>query len=214
MPYVRRRGMYWGRMRPGLRKFAHAARWSVRRLVRRVNAVRKLVNVEYKVADVNNSSVTVGNSGQTYNLSDIAQGTDATQRIGRQIRNKSLQYKFWFRIHPSAANTKVRCILIKDTQPELGVLSLSEILSGSDIDAFKTFNSKNRIIFLRDMHINLDQEAAPLAVRRGYLRLNDHTVWDSSGNLTKGKYILFVLSSEATNQPILDFHSRLRFIDN
>lgn len=202
--YGRRRGITYWQAGSKLASGAYRlARWAASH-----------INAEFKVFDVTQSAQTIPNTASVYVLNNVPQGTDADERIGRQFRNKSFQWRFTVSINPTATTTKVRAIIMKDTQPELGAITLADVLEGGDIDGFKTFASRNRLIFLRDMTLELDHDYKPEITMKGYMRVRDHSLFDAAGNMLKGRYLLWFVADEPTNLPSLDFSTRLRFLDN
>lgn len=209
----RRRPVYRRRRRGGI-TYLQAGSKLARGAYKLARWAASHINAEFKVYEQSQSSTSVTNTGVITTLNNMTQGTDATERIGRQIRNKSLQWRMTLKINSSATTSKVRLILLKDTEPAVGTLALSDILTGGDMDAFKKFSERSRIVFLRDMTINLDQDFRPEVTLKGFLRMNDHSMWDGSSNMLKGRYMFFCVSDEATNTPTIDSNFRLRFLDN
>lgn len=178
------------------------------------------LNTEFKSYDVLQSNVSIDTNGAFYTLNNPAQGDDATERIGRQIRNKSLDMKLDYRLDQGQSNVDiVRTIIIKDTKPEVdsGAITIADVLSSSQYFAQKPFTARNRFIFLKDFNVHLSAER-PTASRKIYMKLNDHSVWDGSSNFVKGKYYVFFVSwhgqerfDYATN---VDMSTRWRYVDN
>jgi hypothetical protein len=190
-----------------------------------LNEIRKLINVEHKFVDVNDTSASTRNGTVTL-LSPIAQGDNISEREGDSIKVQSLElYGGVFRDPASTSNEGVRVLIVRDLQNAGAAPTAADILqavgtayapyqaidflNGSDL------NKRFTIVYDELTFVDTYHPTQMLSMKTNhdchvFFRGTGSTV-ASSGN---GTYFLVVVSDAATNSANFYFSSRLRFTDN
>lgn len=185
-----------------------------------------LINPEFKFLDVSPASFTFGSTPPGIHLLNGAMlGTSSTNRIGRSTKMKSIQIDMVLNRNPAALagvadHCKVMLVLDKDpsqTQFGIGQLwadSTQPVISPRNLDYRKRF------VILKDWNISFNSIGNNASRSISYYKQIDmHTIFDGSnlGDITdiinNALYLVFT-STAPTNQPLADFYSRIRFLDN
>jgi hypothetical protein len=164
-----------------------------------------------------------------YNL--VAQGTDFTNRIGRQIMNKSILFRA--SVQNNQANDTpgdiVRIMLIYDDQPNsaVAVPAVTDILTTADIFSGINLNNRDRFKVLYDKRFTLPSgvySAGTLTVGspvpkyvEKFIKLNHPTIFSGTGgtiaSIGSGSLLMLNLSTQNT-ATTLTHYARVRFTDS
>lgn len=186
--------------------------------------IKGLINPELKVHDnVNNSSIPSATL-TTYPLNQVAQGDTQVTRDGNSFLNKSLYIKLNFIGNTTAVTTRMRYLIVVDTMANPGAAAptLADLLENTSYTISSPLNivasnagQRFKVILDRTI-INISGTSLFSQPRRIYLRLKDHSrfVGALGSDIVSPIYYLCAVSDQATNQPSMEFYSRLRFIDN
>lgn len=181
-----------------------------------VKFLKDLVNVEHKYFDVMQSNQAIGTTAVIYPLSQIAAGDAYNQRDGNSIKLESILLRLTAVLNTSAEQTFIRAILFFDDEQRGTTPTASEVLESSG-DYLSPINHLNGLRFrvCRDKIINLRKTDNAQLVKmwcepKRHIRYSSGTNTDTK----EGNVYLLLLSDQATNTPLVDFDSRLRFIDN
>lgn len=184
-------------------------------------SVAKPMEYKYKITAAQN--VNVGQSlSNMYRLTDIVAGDGPAQRVGQKITLKNLYLRFGIKIAPgltSQANEQanVRCIIFRDMQSDTTANpTYAEVFETAD-NIYTSLNSTNgdRFKVLYDQIYSLSRNGI-LSINRKYFKnMNSNVMYsnDTTGRDTGQLYVAW-FSDQATNQPIIGFHAKVRYADN
>ncbi len=181
--------------------------------------------IENKETFDNDINVNITNGATTFDLTNVAQGVNAAQRLGNKVTWKNLEIDLAIQLVDAGQKALVRVLLIKDKQPQGNPVNPVDIFDDNTIVNVLTsrFNRNNvgginRFIIMMDKLIQLDRTAGPRArimkIRR---KLNLQTRYSAAGGtigevLTNG-LTLMLIGTEAANLPTVNIGSRRNFID-
>jgi len=155
-------------------------------------------------------------------LTAIANGTDASGRIGRKITLKSLLIRWQLSLAAtSVGGSPVRVLVIYDKQANAQAPAITDVLLTD------TFTSQNNLSN-RDRFVTIfDQITEPVSVQNNYAcanvnykGINLETIYNAGtdaaiGSIASGSIYLFVAQTGSTTiaAPVFTFKSRLRYTD-
>lgn len=183
-------------------------------------AVKKLVNVEYK--SLNTAPPTDPNTTPVLtNLTAIVQGDDFNNRNGRKIRAKYINYRGFVTQHPTATNTGLRMMIIRDnngntTQPVITDLFASASLFNNNKTKTGDPQSNSRFSILYDKYIAFSDSGMTSTHFNWSMNLDHHIYFQGTSATDEGKGHLYLItaSTEATNDPVLEANVMFKWIDN
>ncbi len=182
-------------------------------------AVKKLINVEYfRVATSFN--VDPNTTGAVANMTNISQGDGTSNRQGNKIRAKQLLVQGKIRLHPSATDSHVRMVLVRDnngstTQPTIAQLYGSATNFFNNLLKVGDPQTNSRFSVLWDKLVLLNSDTPTKGVH--YTMPLDHHIYYSGtagSDEGKGNIYLMIASNEATNDPIVSILCQVVYIDN
>lgn len=180
------------------------------------NGVKNLINTEFKFNDVS-STTNVTTTAQIIDLTEIAEGTNNTERVGKSIRLKSLLQRGSARIDASASASALRAIIVHDMDNTGTAPSVTDILQSSSFVAnINLASSLGRWRVLMDKTLNMSANGTQRVSWKRYIKLNHHVKYSGSAanSNQKGSLFLVLLSNESTNGVNININTRVRFIDN
>lgn len=199
---------------------------------RKANLALSMLNTEQKYIDLTAQTPGPSSAGDFVLLNPLSQGTSAHERVGDQVRFKSIDVRL------AMANTVdaviwCRTMIIRDNQPNGAVPTVANLLedTGGAIQSFRNLDYGKRFkVYYDNVHCfkatstgycdqpsfvsihvdlyNTKKQNIPNITEYGLG--NAGTIAD----ISKGAYYLFVITNTATNQPIYSFNSRMKYIDN
>lgn len=213
MPYKRR---YRRRRRRPTKPMRYKVADTAYKAWKGVRYLKGLVNAEMHAFD-NTNSVTINNSpGVVDHLSAIAVGDGNGDRSGLSILAKYLFGRLIFTKSPSATDTFIRMIIIKDNQQISDTPpTISQLLASTSVVSPLNKNTFNRFKILMDRTIRLDANKTSTNMKIN-LRLPYHTTYNGTSGTDiqkNGTYILFI-SNESVNLPSVQYDLRFSFYDN
>jgi len=183
-------------------------------------AVKKLINVEYKVIR-SGFVVDPSSTGSVTNFTAIPQGDDLDERDGNKVRAKYIKISGVITLNASATNSRVRIALIRDnngstTQP--AITDLYSLASGFANNTVKTSTPQNnsRFTVLYDRLFIMDAGHG-LTQSFTWSSSLDHHIFFTGAVATdegKGHIYCFQASNEATNDPVVAATVNVMFLDN
>lgn len=179
--------------------------------------LKSMVNVERKFCDVNYSSQVIGKSLAVYQLNTIAEGSDYNQRTGISVKSSSLLLRFSVHLDPAATYNQVRLILFEDCENQGSAPTGTDILESSTNYLSPLQHSHGqRWKVLRDKIITLDVNGKAVVDLRMFMKMASHYKYSgvNAGDTYNCALYLGIISDNNTNSPVVDFYSRLRFVDN
>ena len=130
--------------------------WSLaKRTAVGLNEIRKLINVEEKVLQTDNTSATFNTTGTVYSLTTVAQGVDYDERVGNSIKLQRIQVNARIFMNTTSGNTVFRFILFRDldgygTAPTTADLLETGVGSATAPLALLNWNKRARFSILFD----------------------------------------------------------------
>ncbi len=184
--------------------------------------LKRLVNVEVKNFDVQQTAVSISTTPVIVQLSNIPQGDTTITRDGAQCKILSIDFNMHVVRNASAAVTIVRLILVCDKQTNQAIYTsgdlLEDITSNDNIESPLNLDNKFRFTVLWDRRFNLSAPYSGVGMVRKRVSMNKILRFDGStpsiADLTSNSLSLLQVSNESTNTPNITMFSRLRFVDN
>jgi len=198
--------------------------WSLaKRTASGLNEIRKLINVEEKVIEVDYASNTFDTSGDLVSISTVVQGLDYNQRVGNSIKLQEIEINARIFMNTTSGNTVYRFLVVRDldgygTTPAVSDILANGVGSATAPLAIKDFLNRKRFSILfdemgtlspqgeRGVYITVKMEHA------GHILYLGSTAAAASNG--KGSLYILVLSDETVNMPSLAFQSRVTFTDD
>lgn len=183
-------------------------------------SVKKLINIEYKSFRTP-WTVDPNTTGSTVNITALGQGDDYTNRQGRKIKLFSIRHQGSITLNSSATATSARFVVVRDnlgstSQPTIANLfgSATNMLNNlSRLDDPQT-NARFSILYDRWLFVNAGTaEAKKIDF---YHKISSHVTYTGTASTDEGKGCIYVMSvsSESTNDPVVEVISTIKFIDN
>ncbi len=200
--------------------------WSLaKRTAVGLNEIRKLINVEHKYNDRQNS-LTCTQAGNVQLLTNIGQGDDINQRDGDSIKLQSIKIRGYIRLDAAATlSSAVRVLLVRDLQnPGATITGADLIQQASSVYApvshynfINGVNLQNRFTVIYDEVQTVDP-SNPLVVFDYESKHDCHVFFRGTGtaftDCAAGAVFLVVFSDATVNLPIATFTTRVLFTDN
>lgn len=182
------------------------------------NGVRMLLNVEYKNNDIPETSLSVINSGTLISLNHLSQGDTKSTRTGDSVLNKSLVFKYYITPSPSAVDTYIRLVLIYDKYPNGTMATIDEIFKEARITGHLKIASASRFHVFKEFLISVNASSSENTIAKYYKKFNNHTKYNGTNGGTNGimsgQMLLYAISNQPLNLPVLSYSTRVRYIDN
>ena len=191
-----------------------------------LNAIRKLVNIEFKRFDINANGSTTSQAGSAYQLSQIAQGTDNGQRVGNSLRCQRLSFRAHILINGSATRSAVRAIIVRDLENTGSAPAGSDVLTSAGGANCVTSNYAytthgigtlpGRFTILFDETVTLSITGNQNALFKLDLPMSQHIRYSGSGatHTKEGSLWLLLFCNEATNTATIDWNANLLYTDD
>lgn len=222
----------YARRRPGIRRRATVSttrrkpnytRVRVGNLRREVAKLKIGHNVEYKTIDYLNHTSQQPYTGASVItcLNQVARGDDYNERIGRSIKNASVQLDFdaYHNTTDTTTFTVVRWMLIIDKEANGAVPAVTDILTTENTTSFRNLTNRRRFVIIKDARILLDNNRESRSVKY-FRRLALKTIFNSGdagtvADIDSGSLLLVLITNAAeAYKPLLQITSRVRFIDD
>jgi len=208
--------------RANVEKFAGDAYSLAARTYAGLNQIRKLINIETKVFDLDTGSQSISTTPTITYASGIAQGTDIGGRIGDSIKVQSLAVMGRVAMSSAATFSCIRVMLIRDNE-NAGAAPVAadifETVSGA-VTCRSPLNYLNRKRFspLYDNYLTLDVASAYSQPLRWTLPLDRHIGFRGTGataaSAAEGSLWWVLVSDEATNTPTVALYLQCLFTDD
>jgi len=197
-----------------------------------VGTVRRMLKnaVEYKHKDINIVNTVDTALGQQYDLCEISQGDGLSERIGKRITIKSIEYRFTFQralgaVVPSDTYNVLRFIIFKWKQDDsilgAGVPVMSDVLTQQSVlTAFPplappVFQNK-RVRILHDFMYRVDAAAQNVAMwKKKHVYKTGHVVEfnDATNDGYNKLYLSIIGDSTAEPDPTIQGIMRVTYSD-
>ena len=176
-----------------------------------LNAIRKLINIEFKRFDVNANGASTSQAGVVSQLSQIVQGTDNGQRLGNSLRCQHLRLWGHLLINTSASRSAVRIIIVRDLENVGSVPAGSDLLVSAGTSNCVTSNYlytnhgigtlPGRFTILFDETVTMSITGDQNCLIKAEIPLTQHIRYSGSGatNTKEGSLWVFAFCNESVN---------------
>lgn len=187
-----------------------------------MNEIRKLINIETKILDLNVSSTAFDSTGSLKPLSQVAQGTDYTQRVGDSIKVQHLELSYFLTINVAAVTTVCRILIVRDLDGYGTIPTTAQILEtvggpNSTTTPRKYLNISRFSVIYDDM-ISLNSSGDNNTIQHISIPMEKHVKYlgTTAANASdgKGSFYFIAISNQAVNTPTYELYSRLLFTDD
>lgn len=207
--------------RPSYRSCGKMVFGDAKRALLVANSLRKLINVEIKNHDTQQTSVPITDTIAIIPLTNIPQDITTITRDGAQCKMLGFNLNYSIRTSVTAPRTAVRIMVVVDKQTNQAIYVAGDLLKDTttqdSIISPINLNNLHRFTILYDVThvISLDR---PVVVVRKYIAKELLLRFDASTpgiqDLTQNSLSLLQVSNEVTNDPAITSFLRIRFVDN
>lgn len=183
--------------------------------------IRKLISPEFKTVEAA-VATTYGNAWSLNLINGVSRGDDYDDRDGRQIKVKSIQCSWNVIRNASAtADQMVRIIVFIWRSPDGVAPTIDDVLQpgATAMVRIRSLNDRKNTRILYDKVVNLSTGNMTNVVLRYYKKIDLTTIFNENtagniGDIDTNAIYVAIVSSDNTNQPSVNWTSRVRFIDN
>lgn len=150
-------------------------------------------------------------------LNGLANGSDASTRVGRKITMKSLLMKYFWKCDPaSTGGSPLRILIVYDKQANAAAPAITDILLLDNFNSPNNLSNRDRFVTLVDHYTEPIGIAGNFGVGGSvYKKLNMETMFNAGsagtiGDITSGSVYLFVAQNGGILTVAGDFDSRVR----
>ncbi len=186
--------------------------------------VKRLMNVEYKVATTTGVNTTLPDGvGTIVELTNLSQGDTTNTRDGSSVKFTSWDFKGIVKINASATiDSFINVMLVEDRQTNSAIYTTAQLLSSvvnvTSVVTQLNINNKFRFHIHRRWILPLSIAGKSSHVLKFHKKLDMKVRYDANAgditDLASRSLSLVFISSEATNVPTITFSNRLRYLDN
>lgn len=182
----------------------------------RIQYVKKLLNVEFKNFELDNSQ-TMTAGGTITHLTGINQGDTATSRDGNSARLRSMIFRFT--ITKDAADTSESTVcrrIIFKMGHHADTPTVTEILDSASVNSMFNLDNTERFTILSDSTFRLADGIMQVHQGKKRFKFNHKIKWTGSlgTNVQYGQIYMLTISNESTYPPTHSMLGRVRFVDN
>ncbi len=224
MPYKSYKKKSYKYKRPGYRACGSMLYGDAKKALTIASNLKRLVNVEVKNFDVQQTNVAVAVTPVIVQLSNIPQGDTTISRDGAQCKVLSIELNIVvFRELTTSVISQMRLLLVCDKQTNQAIYVDTDLLEDVTVNDSMVsplnLDNKFRFNILWDKTFALPEGGSnSVQVIRKIFRMNKILRFDgntpSIADLTSNSFSLIQMSNEATNTPRITMFSRLRYVDN
>lgn len=183
-----------------------------------VKKLYRMVNVEYKHHDVNQTDTPDNSPANVWDWCVIAQGDTSTTRDGISIKPQNCTVRWTAIINASATSTVIRFVVFRAKAENDQAMVPGNIFGTTGVTQHKIFDKRYNTKVLHDQLISLSSQGP--SVKAGYFNipLDGHINFDVSDTTgddkEAGGLYAIIISNEATNTPSFQYSMRLTYTDN
>lgn len=192
----------------------------VDKLERKVNGITRTMNAELKYRDEPLGIASIANTGSFVLLNNLFQGDSATTRTGNSVVARTLEMRINIRQNPLSTSDAqgLRVILMWDKQANGSLPALNTILQSTDYlsPVNDSYRKRYKIIYDKNFVVN---DGGPLIVQTKKVKKLGNTVSRYNGNsggiadIITNSLLMYLISSDASNGPTINYSFRLRYTD-
>lgn len=181
--------------------------------------IKRLINVEKKIFEVDSAAISVGTTFTVTNLLNPAEGLTSITRTGLSIKPLNLQFRGILYNNGASIFNFFRIIIFR-YRGEHGTAPVgADILATSNMDSIYNWPGRKKYHILWDHTYpfgsgTTDRQNIVMFNKR--IRLTGHTVFTTDAGTAiedGGLYVLYV-ATDNTNKAVVDYFSRVQFTDN
>lgn len=207
--------------RPGYKSCGKMVYGDAARALTMAKGLRRLLNVEIKNFDSQQTLVGISQTTAILQLSNIPQGDTTQTRDGSQCKMTGLEFSYTLTHNAAGGNNTIRIMLLCDKQTNQAIYipaDLIEDVTGHDILVSpRNLNNKHRFMILYDHVHQLSAAFASVTVKK-YIKRDILLRFDAStsaiADLTQNSISLLQVGNNTTNLPTITSFIRLRYVDN
>ncbi len=187
-----------------------------------LNEIRKFINIEEKYVDVN-SSLNPDQSGGVACLSQLAQGTTMSTRVGNSVRVQKFTIRGRVAVNSTVTTySTVRVAIIRDMEGQGTAPTAADVFEtvGSSAAPRQPFDWLNRKRFavLYDLFLTVSPDMGSAREFVYDVELAKHVLYRgttaAAASDGEGSIYIVALSDEATNTPSVSYTSRMTYTDD
>ncbi len=221
MPYRKSYKKSYSR-RPGYRACGKMVVSDAAKALALARGVKRLLNVEIKNFDTQQTTVAVSVTPIILEISNIPQGDTTITRDGAQCKVLSIELSYQINQNASATISSFRIMLVCDKQTNEAVYSsgdlLQDLTQNDAIVSPRNLDNTRRFQVLYDRVHTFSSSGTRIFVTKKRFKLNKILRFDANtssiADLTENSLSLFMLSSESSNHVAITSFTRLRYVDN
>lgn len=183
------------------------------------HAVKRLINVEFKYMDTYDEEA-IDTTGHIECLNLIAEGDDYINRNGRSVRATQLDFRGFIEFNTDASAEDYQhgtVLIVRDNQQNGTAPTIAELFTTSAWQDFTTPRHWDRFTVMYAKRFCVSS-ASPVQKVKKHWKLNHKIEFigtdATNTSMGAGSMYLVLLGDGTTYPPLLNFHARLRFIDN
>ncbi len=211
-----------GSARPGYASCGKMVWGDAKKALTLAQGLKRLVNVEIKNHDVQQTVVNLTTTPVIIQLSNIPQGDTTITRDGAQCKVLAIEMNVQIHAVASSSISTVRLLLVCDKQTNQAIYVNTDLLEDVTIsDNLVTplnLDNKFRFNVIWDKVYTLPLNGQSVRNIKKVFRMSKILRFDSStpsiADLTSNSFSLVQMANEGTNLPTITMFSRLRFVDN
>lgn len=155
-------------------------------------------------------------------LNGLANGSDASTRIGRKVNIKSVLIRHSFVMAPtSTGGSPIRILVVYDKQANAAAPAITDILLADDFNSPNNLSNRDRFVTIFDQITDLVSTGANFSVSDVlFKRVNFETMFNAGsagtiGDITSGSIYLFIAQNGGitTATPSYTMRCRVRYTD-
>lgn len=188
-------------------------------LIKQINGIRTLMNVETKHLDTFSAGASMTSGGTVDCLSLMAQGSTASGRNGQQVKFLSVNGKYQITRSTSATSdsSTVRVMVFRYNNNAGSLPAVTDILESANPLSFNDIDESANFTVVHDRMYILDDQN-PSRIVKFFRKVQSRAKYDgTAANISgtvSGQYFILYVSDEATYYPSLTYQTRLRYVDN
>ncbi len=216
-----RRKNYKRSARPGYRRCAKMVYSDAAKALTIARGVRRLLNVEVKFHDNQQTAVALTNVPIIRELTNIAQGDTGSTRDGNQCKVIGIELAYIIIANTSTPFTSVRIMIVLDKQTNQAIYVntdlLDDITATDNILSPRQLNNLDRFSILYD-RVHMLSTAFPTVTVKKFIKKEIKLRYDNAAaaitSLTMNSLSFVQMTSEPTNVPAITSFTRIRYVDN
>lgn len=191
---------------------------AIGKIAKTVSMLSNFINVEVKYYDKAQVATNLFNDGAySYVLNDVPQGDGEGQRDGEKIVFKNLIVKYSILANSGQPTTQAMIAIILDKKPEVGAVVWTSVYNSNQVIPLINRDNSDRFVILKSIFVNMNNSGN--LSRMGTINVNLSRIHEKFNSATgtdieSNRLHIIAISDKATDQPTLQFNSRLNYYDN